>query len=215
MIETKHEIRPSRTWYFFAAGMVCAAIALLVVAVTVFVTGIIPALGSGQQFVAPGAKTLTIDEPGEYVIWHDFVAVFEGLSYSSAPGLPAGATISVTNDQTGEELTLGKGATASETSPNHQRQSVCSFFAETAGRYTVEVSGLQSNHVFTVRKALLRPLMTKIVMMVAFCVAGVFSLLAAAAVVIVVAMKRARARKRQVPAVPPPARSAPPAAPSA
>ena len=215
MIETKHEIRPSRMWYVLAAGLCCAAIAAMVVAVTGCLTGIIPALMSGQQFLAPAAMTLTIDEPGEYVIWHDSVAFFEGKTYSSPPGLPAGATISVTNDQTGKELTLMKRAAASETSPNHQRQSVCSFLAEMAGPYTVKVSGLQRNHVFTVRKALLRPLLKRFALVGVLCLAGGLTFLVAAAIVIVVALKRARARKQQTPAVPPQPRPAPPAAPSA
>jgi hypothetical protein len=60
---------------FIIVGIICAA---------AFIgKGIVSSLNSGERFVVPGHHTFTVDAPGKYMIYHEFVSNFDGRIFNT------------------------------------------------------------------------------------------------------------------------------------
>jgi uncharacterized membrane protein len=98
------------------------------------------ALGDPARFLAPGAGTVDVTTPGRYVIWHEYRSTFENRTYSTAPGLPAGATFTVRGPD-GPPLPVRPAGAQTWKGGGVERQAVGRFDAPVAGRYTIVLDG--------------------------------------------------------------------------
>ena len=187
----KTKIRPSRIWYLIGIALFLIG---GIASPTWFIISLISSFSSGEQFIVPTARTFILDKPGKYVIWHDAKTFFQGKTYSFSSELPDDVTIKVIRKETQEELTLNPSTRTKESSGSHKRYSICSFSVETPGEYSLEVSGLTSPHVFTLRKSLLRHFLYGFLFCIPLTLIG---WIGTPLLIIIVAVKRSNARKRQ------------------
>jgi len=104
------------------------------------------------RFVAPGAAALEVSSAGEYIVWHEHRTVFEGRSYRSEPGLPAGARVLVRAPD-GAPLRLERSGSGSWSEGDIERRALGSFEAASPGRYAVSVEGGFEPQVVAVGRA--------------------------------------------------------------
>ena len=158
-----------------------------------FIVTLVSGLTSGEYFLAPCANTFTLDDPGKYVLWHAAKTFFQGRNYASPLELPDGVIINVFHNETKEELTLKLSHGSSESSGYNKKYSICSFFVETPGKYTLEISNLQSNQVFMLRKSQTK----RVLLALLECgLIGLIGGIGGTILVIVVAVKRHKAFKK-------------------
>ena len=136
---------PGKGWYWVAGalalGSTLGAVALI--------AWLVLSLGSDEQFLAPGRRTINVERPGKVVIWHDQRTVFQGRSYDAPDRLPAGARIRVIEEASGRELEVGATFGASSESGNSRRVAVAQFRAVQPGRHLVLVEGTFEPRVFS------------------------------------------------------------------
>lgn len=133
------------------AGWYIAAITL---AISGCVAGIamawhaITLMTDSTQFMTPGRVVIEVAKPGNYLIWHDYRAVFQGRSYLAEKSLPDGVRFRVDgpNGEVGVAGANGATSTMGET----VSVAVASFSARNPGRYEVSVEGEFPVRVFSV-----------------------------------------------------------------
>lgn len=139
----------SRLWYMLAL----AVFLLCTTGVIVTVYKAIKSFPEGTQFLAPGSLTLTVGQPGEYVIWDEQVTFFNGKSYQSSEDLPGGMQIAVRDVQSGRTFQFSPSSGGSETIGNVKRKSIGDVSLDRPGNYIIEVSGSFPERVFYVRRS--------------------------------------------------------------
>lgn len=143
---------PSRTRYLVSG------VPLLLCALggpVVFVAFLFISLGSGHQFLAPGATSLKSDRPAKYGLWYDHVTFFEGHAYTFPVDLPNGLHVRILEPETGREVPMAKGFAISAGSGSDERCSVGDFEVAAPGAYRIEVTGNFEPRVFSVRRSLM------------------------------------------------------------
>jgi len=186
----QQKIHPSRTWYVIGVVLFFMG---TIGGPGWFIVTLVSGLTSGEYFLAPCARTFTLDDPGKYVLWHAAKTFFQGRNYSSPPELPDGVIIKVVDNKTKEGLTLKSSHGLTESSGHSKKVSVCSFLAETPGKYTLEISNLSSNQVFMLRKSQAK----RVLLALLECgLIGLIGGIGGIAVVILVAVKRHKAEKK-------------------
>lgn len=179
---------PSKAWY--VVGVI--AILLTPVFPVLSIIDVVSALWGGEEFLVPGTHTLTVQEPGTYVLWHNAETFFRGQRYRSGSSLPDGMMIKIVHEESGEEITLDSAVESSESSGSRMSYSICKFRAEAPGRYRIEVSNMPGKRVFMVRKSLLSQLLATFLVC---AVCGVVGWIGGPVLIILVAVKRNRAMK--------------------
>jgi hypothetical protein len=143
---------PSRTRYLvFGVPLLLCALGGPVV----FVVYLITTLGSGHQFLAPGATTLDSDKSVKYALWYDNVTFFQGHAYTFPGDLPNGLRVRILEHGTDREVPMAKGFEVSASSGSDQRRSVGDFTLAGPGTYRIEVTGDFEQRVFSVRRSLI------------------------------------------------------------
>ena len=97
-----------------------ASIWYYAVAALVFLAGLgwfVVSLGSLDdaltQVIIPGQSELTLTDPGEYAIYHEYRSVVAGKIYSTVQEDISGLRYSLTSKATGEEIRLSRPSTRS------------------------------------------------------------------------------------------------------
>jgi hypothetical protein len=189
MIGAQQKIHPSRNWYIIGVVLFFMG---TIGAPGWFIVTLVSGFTSGEYFLAPCTQTFTLDDPGKYVLWHASKIFFQGRNYSSPPELPDGVIIKVVNNETKEGLTLKSSYGSTESSGHNKKVSVCSFLAETSGKYTIEISNLSSSQVFMLRKSQTK----RVLLALLKCgLIGLIGGIGGTIVVIVVAVKRHKVYK--------------------
>ena len=130
----------------------------LIIGITLFLLGgfVIPVLlilpifltkSSEQQFLIPGAKELTIEEPSRYYLWNDFQTVFEGKSYSRSERLSDGIEITVT-DGTGKILAFQSDTSIYSSSGSSSKNSIGYVDVSEPGELFITVKSASEKRVF-------------------------------------------------------------------
>jgi len=177
----------SRLWYMLAL----AVFLLCTTGVIVTVYKAIKSFPEGTQFLAPGSVTLTVGQPGEYVIWDEQVTFFNGKSYQSSEDLPGGMQIAVRDAQSGRTFQFSPSSGGAETIGNVKRKSIGEVSLNSPGNYIIEVSGGFPERVFYVRRSAVSAVLSGI----AVCAAlGLLGWVLAPIGAIVVYVKRSGAR---------------------
>jgi hypothetical protein len=159
---------------------------------TLVILHLVLAAGSGHQFAVPGEFVLAIEEPGEFVIFHEWSGVFQGRTVHASPGLPHGAEIVVTAEATGEEIPARAYTGMSSSSGVTKRESLVAFEAAHAGEYRIAVRGDFEGRVFYVAPALLDALLTAILGATVLGILGCGLIVAGLVIVVVALVRRAR-----------------------
>ncbi|NIO03851.1 MAG: hypothetical protein GTN74_04355 [Proteobacteria bacterium] len=190
MNSLESRLRPSRIWYAVGVALIVAGV---VGGPFWLVRNLIPLSSSGESFLAPCEITFSLESPGRYVLWHEAETFFEGTWYSSSPELPHGTTIKVLNHQRGDELILTSSLGTTESVGRATKHSICSFWVEKAGEYTIEISGLESPRVFSLRESIAKTvLLTLIQGGMIFLMGG----LGGAGLIVYTALKRNKTKER-------------------
>ena len=177
----------SRLWYMLAL----AVFLLCTTGVIVTVYKAIKSFPEGKQFLAPGSLTLTVEQPGEYVIWDEQVTFFNGKSYQNSEDLPGGIQIAVRDLQSGRTFQFSPSSGGTETIGNVKRKSIGDVALDRPGNYIIEVSGSFPERVFYVRRSAISTVLRGIAISAAF---GLIGWILAPIAAIVVYVKRSNAR---------------------
>lgn len=100
------------------------------------------------QFLAPGRVAIEVVKPGDYLIWYNYRAVFQGRTYAAEKSLPDGVVFRVVGPDGEVALAGANGATS--TLGETVSVAVASFSAGTAGHYEIAVEGDFPARVFSV-----------------------------------------------------------------
>jgi hypothetical protein len=149
MSQPKRKYKPSLWW--------------LAVAPVVFLLGVgggttlmlKQVLGQGGEisFVAPTTRTFEVEDPGTYVLSHDYKVTFEGMPYDKPAALPGQVSISLKGDDGEVEMADSWGS--GSTSADHERQEVGRFKIAKPGSYTLSISGLAEPRVLTLAQSVI------------------------------------------------------------
>ena len=131
----------------------------LIIGITLFILGgfVIPLLlilpiflneSSEQQFLIPGSKELSVEEPSRYYLWNDFQTVFEGKSFSRSENIPDGLEIAVT-DGTGRTLAFKGDTSISSSSGSSSKNSIGYVEVSEPSELLVTVTGASEERVFS------------------------------------------------------------------
>jgi hypothetical protein len=176
----------SRLWYALAL----AVFLLCTTGVIVTVYKAIKSFPEGTQFPAPGSLTLTVEQPGEYVIWDEQVTFFNGKSYRSSEDLPGGMQIAVRDAQSGRTFKFSPSSGGTETIGNVKRKSIGAVSLDRPGNYIIEVSGSFPERVFYLRMSAVSTVLSGIAISAAL---GLIGWVLAPIAAIVVYVKRSNA----------------------
>ncbi len=134
-------------------GIILCAAAFIVP--LTLVIPMISALANGTvEFEAPGELEVTVEEPGRHYVYHEYVIVFKGRSYSRDKGLPDGVTFSLTGAESGESFPMQTDSSFSFSTGERQNVSVGYFEVEQPGDYILRIGGLDEPRIFSFGPAL-------------------------------------------------------------
>ena len=181
----------TRIWYFLALGvfLLCTA------GVIITVYGAIKSFPEGTQFLVPGSLTITVRQPGEYVIWDEQVTFFSGKSYQNSEDLPGGMQIVVRDAQSGRTFQFSPSTGGTETIGNVKRKSIGGVSIDSPGTYIIDVSGSFPERVFYARRSALSTVLKGIATVVML---GLVGWVIAPIAALVVYVKRSAARTRPI-----------------
>ena len=131
----------------------------LIIGIALFILGgfVIPFLlilpiflneSSEQQFLIPGSKKLTVQEPSRYYLWNDFQTVFKGKSYSRSESIPDGLEIAVT-DGAGKKLDFQSDTSISSSSGSSSKNSIGYVEVSEPSELLITVKGASEKRVFS------------------------------------------------------------------
>lgn len=103
---------------------------------------------SETQFLIPGEKEFTVDEPGRYYLWNDHLTIFEGESYNRAETIPDGIKIRI-ESSSGEELPFTTSMNLSIGSGSTSKNSIGYVEIETPEKISVQVTDSEEVRVFS------------------------------------------------------------------
>ena len=185
-------IRPRALWYWIGAAVIIAAVGGAVFWLVSGVLGLDDRVDGFERVPYPDGGTVTIDEPGEYVIYTESFSGEEqagGLLLVDPDGDTVDTRLYVSS------LTYDFGGQAGAASQT--------FTAEQAGDYELSSTGLDSSGIssLAVGKSIGGDIVSAVVG--AFVIGGL-GVLVGAVVLIVTAVRRSRAKRERRPPTPPP-----------
>ena len=97
----------------------------------------------GTLFQVPGEQILQIENPGSYTLWIQNRGSIEGKLMSHPLDLPSGATVAVSDAESGDTIPL-TGSSMTMTINDTMRNAVGSIELDQPGEIKISVSGLDS-----------------------------------------------------------------------
>ena len=82
-------IRPGRAWYIVAGVILLIGLAGLAGGIGHLVSSIARSVAGSSRVVVPGTGTVTLAEPGEYTVCHEYRSVIAGKVYQNPQATPA------------------------------------------------------------------------------------------------------------------------------
>ncbi|MCE5324839.1 MAG: hypothetical protein LLG01_00335 [Planctomycetaceae bacterium] len=94
----------------------------------------------GQEYVVPGRHVMDLKKPGDYVVWHEYVAKRGDKTYRSSPDLEM--NISIKQRETGREVAFHEkaGSSATMETPDRKGVMIGTFAISEPGEYLLEVT---------------------------------------------------------------------------
>jgi hypothetical protein len=183
-------VRPSRHWYWLAAGPGAVAVILILLAVVGFVS-FNQQISSFPRVQVPGRDTLTFTGTGQYLVY------FEGPSFgSSAPSSSGSVPLLLVNQATGQQVPISKlqNETDFYNLGGHSGTAVGSFTIVTPGRYLLEAGQPTSSALKDI--AVGRGFAASLITSVIEVVIGVLALIGGAVAAVVITVRRSLYRRR-------------------
>jgi hypothetical protein len=183
-------IRPSRHWYWLAAGPGAIAVALILLAIIGLVS-FNQQISSFPRIQVPGRDTLTFTGTGQYLVY------FEGPGFgSSAPSSSGSVPLLLVNQATGQQVPISKlrNQTDFYNLGVHSGTAVGSFTIATPGKYTLE-AGQPSNPTLK-DIAVGRGFAASLIASVVELVVGILALIGGGVAAVVIAVRRSLYRRR-------------------
>ena len=182
---------PARGWYGLSAILILAAVAI----VAVFIIYRIHAItGMLQQVVVPGQATLTLDEPGDYTIFHEYESVVDGKLYYAMS--LSGLNVTVTGPDGARVTLTTPGATSRYNLSSRSGVSVFAFTATKPGAYRLVAAYDNGRNepqtVLAVGKGFLASILLTVFGALLIMFAGIGG---GAAIAVIVFIKRRRAQR--------------------
>ena len=180
---------PSRWWHLFAvlvflSGAVGAPVVMFITLFGLF--------SEGEEFVVPGRHSLQLEREGKYIVWSVTSTFRDGRQHHYSDTLPSGTRIRIIEEESGAEIPTARTMSATETSGNTARRSVCSFIIAAPGIYSVVVDELDEQRLLMVRRSAVT------LFLWVFLFGGIFSVfcwLVAPAISIIVEVRRYHFRR--------------------
>lgn len=110
--------------------------------------------GDAITFRVPGSIELTIEEPGQYYLWHNYNTVFEGQSYSFSKELPHGLSFALVEKNSGLSVPIQSDLSLSTESGSQKNTSIGYYELTHPGQYTLSVTGNTDDRVFSFKKSI-------------------------------------------------------------
>lgn len=147
--------------------------------------------GTEITFKAPVSRTIAIDDPGTYILSHDYRIMYRGKKYEEDPALPESAQITLMGPD--GAITMEKSWGSGSTSEEHSRIEIGRFEIPAPGDYALTVANLPSPRVMTLSESVIVQIIMSAIASILLSLLGWFG---APAVVIVVVAKRIRNKRR-------------------
>jgi uncharacterized membrane protein len=136
---------PGLAWYALAGAVVLGGLAIAAFLVWRFTADLEPS----ARFLAPGASQVSIDGPGEYIIWHEHRTVYRGRAFDVAPAMPDGTRYLV-DAPDGQRVVIEPQSGMSSEGSEGRGVSLARFTAASGGIYRVAVEGAFEPRVIAV-----------------------------------------------------------------
>ena len=136
--------QPSKAWYLVAIVLAVAGF----IGGSVMIWRAFVAISGVEQFLGPGRFAVQVVAPGNYMLWHDYKAVFKGRAYAVKKSLPDGVRFRVTGP--GGGVPGASSGVETTTIGETERVAVASFAASAPGDYEIFVEGEFPTRVFSV-----------------------------------------------------------------
>lgn len=183
-------IRPSRHWYWLAAGPGAVAVVLILLAIVGFVS-FNQQISSFPRVQVPGRGTLTFTGTGQYLVY------FEGPGFgSAAPSSSGSVPLLLQSQATGQQVPISKlqNQTDFYNLGGHSGTAVGSFTIVTAGRYTLDAGQPTNSSLKDI--AVGRGFAASLIASVVEVVIGVLALIAGAVAAVIITVRRSLYRRR-------------------
>ncbi len=147
--------------------------------------------GTEITFTAPADRTFTIDDPGTYIISHDYRTYFRGRKYDEDPQLPESTQVSIKGPS--GDVPIKESWGSGSTSEEHSRVEVGRCEITSPGEYTLSVSGLPAPRVMTFSQSVIVRIVFSAIASILLSLLGWFG---APALVIIVLSNRLKDKRR-------------------
>ena len=195
-------IRPSRSWYWVACGILAAAAICIAFALAGFFS-LNRQIKNFQREAVPGQAEVTFAQPGRYVLYVErpgHCCSFSVGEEGSAPFSSWSMNVGLQPVSGGPPVALStwRGSIQSYAVSGHEGQSAMSFTISQPGTYVLAASEVTPGSVADV--AIGRRISSAVWVTVVLGLAGLFALLAGLVIGGVTAFRRRHARRRLLPA---------------
>lgn len=183
-------VRPSRHWYWLAAGPGAVAVVLILLAIVGFVS-LTQQVSSFPRVQVPGQGTLTFSGTGQYLVY------FEGPGFgTSTPSSSGSVPLLLQNQATGQRVQIKNLQNQADyyNLGGHSGTAVGSFTIVTPGTYTLKAGQPTSPALKDI--AVGRSFAGSIIASVIEIIIGVVALIGGAVAAVVVAVRRSMYRRR-------------------
>lgn len=186
-------VRPSKVWVWIGALLMVAGVVTFVVMAVIAVRQMSDDVDNKfARFVAPSQTTVSISEPGDYVIYYESLSEIDGREYSTVDGAEFAAEV---RGPDGRVLNLRTYTSEiSFSTSGRTGEARYRFNAATAGRYVVVIADATIDEPFVV--SIGAPVLARLVrLMLLGALIGGLVFLGGLIMLIVTLVKRRRARR--------------------
>ncbi len=183
------QVKPGLWWLLLAAVLMVGGTAI---GFGILIDRIRSEMGSQElRFLAPATVSVTVEEPGTYVLWHDHRATFESRIYHNRASLPGGTRIELSHN--GVLVTPARSWNANVQIGDHEKSEVARYRLEYPGKYDLTVSGFSDERVMSLSQPDVQGWVRAIVLFLFF---NALAWIAGPAIFIVVFVLRSQNRRR-------------------
>ena len=129
------------------AGIVLVLLGLFVIPAVILLAIFLPD-HEDLSFQVPGQVEISVEEPGNYYLWNDYVTFFEGKSYRRSEEIPDGLAIGVQGED-GKEVVFHRNSSVTLDFGDRQQRSVGYVSVADPGTLLISVSGNFEPRIFS------------------------------------------------------------------
>lgn len=136
------------------------------------VLSVLGTMGEGNRILVPGEVVIDLQEPGDYVIYHEFVSNYEGRIFNQQPGqFINGLYLEVIEESSNKVMKLQQTElTANYQISSRQGVSILRFTIEDSGKYLIKATypdGKGNEAVINIQQSILKSLLNPLLTMFA------------------------------------------------